>query len=479
MTLGVVKRTEAEFADWLAREWGFVSGLARFDDEPVELEPYQVAFLENRSRFRWVTKSRQVGFSFLFALEALARCHLREKHTAVFVSYNLEDAKEKILVARQVHEELPLAFQKKLVVDSKTELAFESNGAHQRLSRILSNPSKAPRGKKGDVYLDELAHYVNDREVYRGSTALILRSNGQLTGCSTPLGRRGIFWEIAREEIRKYPHHTRQDVPWWLCRFFCMDTARAAIEAPDMPTEERVERFGRPAIVEQFDSLDLDDFQQELEGRFVDESYSFFPYDLVLPNTTDELTLADDFTDVPEPQGRIVAGFDVGRTRDRSELAVFEEVDGRFTCRLLRTYAEAPFAEQEADLRRLFEVLPVARLSIDRSGIGMNLAENLARDFPQVVAENFTNEAKERWATDFKILLQRREVVLPRNRELVAQVHSIKKRVLGSGKVAFDAERTARGGHADRFWAIALACQRERRGGRSGTATEIGVRVLG
>lgn len=479
MTLGVVKRTEAEFADWLAREWGFVSGLARFDDEPVELEPYQVAFLENRSRFRWVTKSRQVGFSFLFALEALARCHLREKHTAVFVSYNLEDAKEKILVARQVHDELPLAFQKKLVVDSKTELAFESNGAHQRLSRILSNPSKAPRGKKGDVYLDELAHYVNDREVYRGSTALILRSNGQLTGCSTPLGRRGIFWEIAREEIRKYPHHTRQDVPWWLCRFFCTDTARAATEAPDMPTEERVERFGRPAIVEQFDSLDLDDFQQELEGRFVDESYSFFPYDLVLPNTTDELTLADDFTDVPEPQGRIVAGFDVGRTRDRSELAVFEEVDGRFTCRLLRTYAEAPFAEQEADLRRLIEVLPVARLSIDRSGIGMNLAENLARDFPQVVAENFTNEAKERWATDFKILLQRREVVLPRNRELVAQVHSIKKRVLGSGKVAFDAERTARGGHADRFWAIALACQKQRATGRGGAATEIGVRVIG
>jgi hypothetical protein len=314
--------------------------------------------------------------------------------------------------------------------------------------------------------------------VYRGSTALILRSNGQLTGCSTPLGRRGIFWEIAREEIRKYPHHTRQDVPWWLCRFFCTDTAHAAIEAPDMPTEERVERFGRPAIVEQFDSLDLDDFQQELEGRFVDESYSFFPYDLVLPNTTDELTLADDFTDVPEPEGRIVAGFDVGRTRDRSELAVFEEVDGRFTCRLLRTYAEAPFAEQEADLRRLFEVLPVARLSIDRSGIGMNLAENLARDFPQVVPENFTNDAKERWATDFKILLQRREVVLPRNRDLVAQIHSIKKRVLGSGKVAFDAERTARGGHADRFWAMALACQKERKG-RSTTSTEIGVRVLG
>lgn len=46
-------------------------------------------------------------------------------------------------------------------------------------------------------------------------------------------------------------------------------------------------------------------------------------------------------------------------------------------------------------------------------------------------------------------------------------------------KVAFDAERTARGGHADRFWAIALACQKQRGPGRGGGATEIGVRVLG
>jgi phage FluMu gp28-like protein len=106
----------------------------------------------------------------------------------------------------------------------------------------------------------------------------------------------------------------------------------------------------------------------------------------------------------------------------------------------------------------------VARLSIDRSGIGMRLAENLARDLPLVVPENLENEAKERWATDFKITLQRRVVSLPRNRDLVARVHSIKTRMLPSGKVAFDAEHTSRGGHADRFLAIALACQRERAG---------------
>ncbi len=477
MTLSVVKQTETDLAAWLATEWGFIEGLCRYEGEPIILEAYQLAFLQNRSRFRWVTKGRQVGYSFVFALEALARCHLRDGHTVVFVSYNLEDAKEKILIARQVFEEMPLSYQKKLIVDSKTELAFESNAPTKRISRIISVPSKPPRGKKGDVLLDELAHYVNDREVYTGSTALILRSHGQLTGCSTPLGRRGIFWEIATEELRKYPHHTRQEVPWWLSRFFCRNVKQAAIEAPDLPTEERVHRFGTQAIVQQLDSLPLDDFQQEFEAKFCDESYSFYPYELILPNTHADLPRYDDFTDLPFPEGRIVAGFDVGRTHDRSELAVFEESHGRFTCRLLRSYNQVLFAEQEADLRRMLDQLPVARLSIDKSGIGMNLAENLSRDYPQVVPEAFTNDAKERWATDFKILLQRRDVLLPRDREMVGQIHSIKRRVLASGKVSFDAERT-KGGHADRFWAIALACQKER-GQTSQGGTEVGVRVIG
>ncbi|MFH0900024.1 MAG: hypothetical protein V2A73_05285 [Pseudomonadota bacterium] len=328
-------------------------------------------------------------------------------------------------------------------------------------------PSKPPRGRKGTVYLDELAHYVDAKAVYTGSTALILRSNGQLTGASTPLGRRGVFWEIACEDLRRYPHHSRLLVPWWACSFFCTDVTRAAAEAPSLDTAERVARFGRETIVEQFDSLDLSDFQQEFELRFQAESESYFPYELILPCTNDEVVLAEDFSDLPRPTGRLVAGFDVGRTRDRSELAVFENVEGRLTCRLLRRYEQVTFAEQEGDLRRMLNTLPIARLSIDKSGIGMNLAENLARDFPQVVGELFTNESKDRWATDMKILLQRRDLTLPRDRDLVGQIHAIKRRGLPSGKVSFDAERTGRSGHADRFWAIALACQKERAPARS------------
>jgi phage FluMu gp28-like protein len=475
----VVKQTEDDLSAWLATEAGFIEGLCRWESEPVRLEGYQQAFLNNRTRFRWVTKSRQVGFSFLFALEALARCHLRNSYTAIFVSYNQADATEKIVTARQLFEELPAAYQKKLVIDSRTELAFESNRSKGGLSRIISVPSKPPRGRRGDIYLDELAHYVNDKDVYTGSTALILRTNGQLSGCSTPLGRRGIFWEIATEELRKYPHHSRQLVPWWLCSFFCRDVKRAALEAPNMPTVERVAAFGTDGIKQQLETLPLDDFQQEFEVTHVDGSYSYYEYDLILPCTSAELATYNDFTDLPAPEGRIVAGFDVGRTRDYSELAVFEQRGARFICRMLRRFEQVPFAEQEAELRRLLEILPVARLSIDRSGIGMNLAENLERQYPQVVGENFTNDSKERWCTDFKILLQHRDVTLPRRRDLIGQIHGIKRKVLPSGKVAFEADKTVRGdGHADRFWAIAMACQKERDLKPQGRV-EVGARIIG
>ncbi len=464
--LGIVKRTEVEFDAWLATERGFLTVFGRFGDDALHFEGYQIAFLKSRAPYRCVEKSRQVGYSWIFSCEALARSHLRDTNTSVFVSYNLSDAKEKIAYVQQMHEELPLEYQKKRVVDSKLEVAFRSNAAAGRVSRIISNPSKAPRGKKGDIYLDELAHCINDREIYKGSTALILRSRGQLTVCSSPLGRRGVFWELARQEVKPYPIFWRQAVPWWLCSFFCVDVPRAAVEAPKMGTEQRVRPFGKQGIKDQFSSLLLEDFQQEFEVFYSDETLTFFPYELILPCTSDDVELAEDFADVLKTaKGRLVAGFDVGRKRDLSELSIFEETPhGALRMRMLKSYERVTFEAQEADLTAALTILPIARLSIDNNGIGMMLAEGLARRYPNVVAEDFTTHSKEVWCTDFKILLQRRLVELPRDRELVAQIHSIKKAITGAGRVTFDAEAGGElKGHADKFWSCALACQKERR----------------
>lgn len=482
----IVRRDSAEFAEWLRTESGFLEGLASFEGKPLVLEPFQRTFLDffnengQRPRFRWVNKARQIGFSFLIGLEALARCHLKDHHNAIFVSYNLEDAKEKVRTARAVYEDLPLAFQKKLVVDSKTELGFEArSGSRGAVSRIISNPSRAPRGKNGDIYLDEIAHYILDREIYRGSMALILRGKDQITGCSTPLGKRGIFWEVMREEVRPYPNYARFEIPWWMCSFFCTDVWTAMREAPQMTTHERVERFGTGDIQDQLSNMALDDFQQEFECLFVDESTSFYPYDLILPCTSDTMSVASDPSDLDPKKikSKLVGGYDVGRTADRSEMAFFERVGGRMVCRLLRSFEKTPFRAQEAEIERALKHLPVSRFRIDQTGMGRNLAENLAEKYPCVEPVDFTMRAKERMAVALKIAMQSKGILLPADRNLVSQIHSIRRRITNSGNVVFDSERNAQG-HADKFWAVALALYDEKQAAKA-TGGRVNVRVLG
>ena len=149
MTLIVTKRTEQDFAEALHSEWGFLTALAKVDGEPLQLEPYQLAFLRNRSKFRWVTKSRQVGYSFLFALEALARSHLRPNYTGVFVSYNLEDAKSKIVTARQLYEELPLAFQRDWSATARRNWHSPAMTANSAFLASFRAPARRPGAAPG------------------------------------------------------------------------------------------------------------------------------------------------------------------------------------------------------------------------------------------------------------------------------------------------------------------------------------------
>jgi phage FluMu gp28-like protein len=121
---------------------------------------------------------------------------------------------------------------------------------------------------------------------------------------------------------------------------------------------------------------------------------------------------------------------------------------------------EKQFHVQEGELRRLLDTVPIARFSIDKGGIGRHLTENLQRDFPNVIGETATNDSKERWVTNVKILLQQGKITIPRERALVSEFHRITRRISASGKAIYEAPRD-HSGHADAFSAIALAVQRE------------------
>jgi phage FluMu gp28-like protein len=86
----------------------------------------------------------------------------------------------------------------------------------------------------------------------------------------------------------------------------------------------------------------------------------------------------------------------------------------------------------------------------------MMLAEHLVQKYGAIVEPvTFTAALKERLAPMVKQAFEERTVRIPDNREVRADINSVKRFVTPAGNVRFDAEHTDRG-HADRFWALAM-----------------------
>lgn len=447
------KPTDEDILDWLATLDGFIEGLTLHDGEPTQLYDYQKRIIADEHPFIKVEKARQTGWSFARAARALAQAHLRDNWLHIFVSLNLEEAKEKIRYANLLWETLPAPIRLRKKIDNKLELEFE-NG-----SRLIC--MFQPRGKgPADIDIDEHAHFGEERAkaVYVAALPIISRG-GQLSTGSTPLGQAGQFYDIVHETEGKYRNFHHYRIYWWDCPDLCTDVKRARKEAAKMTTAERVERFGTEQLKAILDNMPVEDFQQEYELEYIDETTAYFPYELILRCTEPAPEVYDSFRALAEAtRGVLYAGFDVGRRRNTSELTILEKLGDRFYERLFKTYDKVTFEAQQADLEECLDALPMlTRLCIDETGIGMNLAENLAMKYgSRVEPVTLTNEVKERIAVEFKIALEKQNLRLYPDKDRIRQIHSVKRLVTPGGSIRFDTARNEKH-HADKFWSQALA----------------------
>lgn len=436
----------------------------------AQWEHFQLMHLQDDGMFRIEVKARQIAWSFLVAMEAVAEAVLVGQSSA-FVSINLEEAKEKIRYARAVYRNLDLARLPGITRDNELGLEL-ANGA-----RLISLPARPPRGRaRMNIYLDEFAHVQWDRKIYQ-ATLPIVSKGGRLRIGSSPLGSTGVFWEVFGEELRQYPGYRRKRTPWWEVLAFCRNVALARQLAPTMDTAERVEMFGNDRIKALFANMILEDFQQEYECDFVDESTSWIPWEEIKAIQDAELVCV-----MATAKGKKVGpaldaigqlehllgsgtversfggGMDVGRTRNTTEIYLAGVgTEKRHPLRLAISLDAMEFDDQLQVLTAIMERLPVSMMQIDRNGIGRNIAENLEKKFGvRCQGVDFTSETKLNWATNTKVLVQQRRAVIPVDRDLAYQIHSIKRLITPSRNIVFDVE-TSEKHHADRFWAWALA----------------------
>jgi phage FluMu gp28-like protein len=430
-------------------------------------EKFQIDELNNESMFALERKCRQVGWSFLIAMRGVADAIL-DKRSSVYNSINQKEAQDKIRYARSIYENLEFIKLPKIIIDNRQELEFE-NGA-----RLVS--TAGGRGiPNSNFFIDEAAWKKNAREIFTAAVPVISKGGTFRMGSSSN-GASGIFWEIDTESFQKYPDFVRTSTKWWEVEAFCTDVAAAVKEAPRMDTAERVEKFATPRLKMIFANTVREDFQQEYEAIYVDETTAWITWDEIKNNTQNENFIYESSEDVKtidnaleaiERFSKLVlsgkietvfgAGVDVGRTRNLTEIfLVGISTTNTYPLRLMISLDNVKYDDQLSILKKLMQ-FGIVKMLIDRNGIGSNLAENMETAFPsKAMGAQFALESKRLWATDVKMFMEQIRLPLPPEAELGYQIHSIKRKVTASANMVFDTEKNEKH-HADKFWALALA----------------------
>jgi len=470
----------------------YLYAYTKFDEKPLVLDFWQEDFIMSTKQFISILKSRRTGFSFATALKGLSKSMDpgRNKYTKQFVSYNESDALEKIRYAREFYESIPKWARKPIVTENKTELEFlDANG--KTTSRLISMPCRPPRGKGGEISLDEYGIFLPkmSKQIYTAALYVISRG-GCIEVGSTPLGCIGQFYDICTDK-KKYPSYQRFNVPWWFSTALCTNVEEAVKVAADMNTAERVELFATPTLKEIFANDVLEDFQQECECMFIDTAESYITLEEIYrctPGRDDDYEFDDQDTEIgevgenealnfgrelqichsvddmctfqyeQEKHGILYLGYDIAKKRDATSIFLLGQLlDGRKKVYGYEELRAKDFEYQINCIRQLKKSLPIRRGCIDATGMGLPVFERLDKEFPsQFEGIMFTAESKEELAQNVKIGLQKRQFILPNDKKLHHQIHSIRRIPTTGGHFRYDADRDENG-HADSFWAFALA----------------------
>jgi phage FluMu gp28-like protein len=260
-------------------------------------------------------------------------------------------------------------------------------------------------------------------------------------------------------------------------RALCKNVPEAKKIAGFMTTDERVMIFGTARLINIFENMPLDDFQQEYECAWVDESVAWINWDEIKHNQIDAQegrlwfrqakSVDDALRTIDEvaqavSDGQIEAalalGGDIGRKHDLSEFTLIgKSMTAATPYRAGISLSKTPFEDQLAVLKKMLDQLPITQALIDQNGLGMQLVEQLVTIYgSRVQGAVFTNATKELWAVEAKVRFQKGQVPIPIDRDLAYQIHSIKKMVTAAKNVVFDTAANEKH-HADKFWALALA----------------------
>ena len=151
-------------------------------------------------------------------------------------------------------------------------------------------------------------------------------------------------------------------------------------------------------------------------------------------------------------------GVDVARRRDLWVACVVEAAPEGLRLIELATERDATFSEQAAIVARMVREYRPVRVAVDQTGMGEAVVERLQEAHGRHRVEGVLMTAPRRLdaATALREAFEDRRIRIPADEALRRDLHSVRAEAGPTGAPRLAAARGA-GGHADRFWALALA----------------------
>lgn len=420
--------------------------------------PYQNRWITDANRLKLGEKSRQIGFTWCTAFAVNERASLQGARYDEWVSSRDEEAARLFIADCKFWAQIQNLAAKDLgevLIDAKTRVTSQSLefASGRRVNSMSSNPD-AQAGKRGSRVLDEFALHGDQRKMwaiaYPGITW-----GGVLEVFSTHRGSHSFFNQLVREikekgNPKKISLHrvTLQDA---LDQGFLFKLQQALPEDAEQQGMDEAEYFD----FVRGGAADEESFDQEYMCVPADDDVKFLEYGLI---TSCEYPGATDWQrDIEGPfTGPLYIGVDIGRKKDLTVIWALELLGDVFYTRAVITLERQRKSDQE---KVLWPWLAIAqRACIDATGLGIGWVDDAQDKFGErrVEGVTFTGPVKEALAYPVRGAMEDRKVRIPDSPQIRADLRKVQKVVTPAGNIRFVAESTP-DGHADRFWALALA----------------------
>ena len=411
----------------------------------VPLHAYQRDWILDKSRFKIGMFARQTGKTFTTSLEIVDDCFDAAAERAgrrerwVILSRGERQAHEAMEEGVKRHASaygLALeALDHEFVADSGARFKALEVGlpGGSRITALPANPDTA-RGYSANVFLDEFAWHHESRRIW-AALFPVISAGWRIRVTSTPNGKGNKFYELMTAAEQIWSQHR-------------VDIYRAVADGLPRDIDEIRAGLGDDEL-----------WRQEYELEWLDEASAWLSYDLINGMEHPDAGVPE----LAERHPVTVIGNDIGRRRDLWVAWVLELKAGIAWTREHVELQNATFRKQDLELDRLVRRWSPRAVWMDQTGMGEKPVEDAIRRYgaSRVAGVVFSAPRRLDLATSLRTRAQDQAVRIPDgDRALRADLHSIKRIAGQSGppRLVVDDDAGESNSHADRFWALALAC---------------------